>query len=107
MVDISPVVTATDEGPWWTRPGLAVITLSIYAGVLAATCFFADNTLRNMMFGSIIPLATTSLNFYFGSSSSSQKKDDALAVSAAKKDDVLAANAAALASSVPVPPTLS
>jgi hypothetical protein len=80
------------EGPWWTKPGLAGAVLVIYAGTIVGAFFLENDTLRNLLFGSIIANATTVLNYFFGSSSSS-----------AKKDDTIAASNAALAASTPAP----
>lgn len=86
-----PDATATPaEGPWWTKPSIAYAVLAIYAGTIVGSFYLADNTLKNLLFGSIIANATTVLNYFFGSSSGSQKKDD-----------TIAANSAALASSTP------
>jgi hypothetical protein len=78
------------EGPWWTKPSLAYAVLSIYAGTIIGSFFLTDNTLKNLLFGSIIANATTVLNYFFGSTSGSQKKDD-----------TIAANSVALATSTP------
>lgn len=87
--------------PWWVLPGLAVVAMTIFGGGLAASAFMADGTLRTAMFTGALTLATGAMQYFFGSSAGSQRKDDTIAASSAKKDETIAASATALATSVP------
>lgn len=69
--------------PWWVLPALATVVLAIFAGALAASCFLADTTLRTTMFTGSLALATSAAGYFFGSSQSSQKKDETIAQAAA------------------------
>jgi hypothetical protein len=73
----------SSDGPWWTKPSIAAYALTIYGCAIAGSFFLTDTTLKNLMLGSAIGLATTVMNFYFGSSSGSQKKDDTIAAQGA------------------------
>lgn len=86
-----PVATSSPTLPWWVVPSLATYAMTIFAGLAAASCFVADNTLRTTMFTASITLMVAASAFYFGSSSGSEKKDS-----------TIAGTAAALATSAPV-----
>lgn len=78
--------------PWWVLPGLAALALLIYAGGMVASCFVGDTTLRTTMFAGAIPIATMGMQYFFGSSAGSQRKDE-----------TIAAQSTALAGNAPVP----
>jgi uncharacterized membrane protein YccC len=84
-------------------PSLTAMTLIVFVVGLGLAYMLPEQTLFNVALGAAIGMATTSVNFWFGSSKSSQDKDSVLATSAAKKDDTIAANSAALAVSAPPP----
>lgn len=65
--------------PWWVLPGLGAMVLSGFFGALIASCFVGNETLQTTMFTAQVTMAAGVVGFYFGSSSGSQKKDDALA----------------------------
>ncbi len=65
--------------PYWILPGLAALVLLIFAGALAASCFFADGTLRTQMFTTAGAAMMLALGYYFGSSAGSAKKDETIA----------------------------
>jgi ABC-type transport system involved in cytochrome c biogenesis permease subunit len=71
------------------------MVLLIYAGVLVAVFFLPNDTLRTNLYGSVPIVVMAAVNYYFGSSAGSAKKDD---MSAAKDT----ATIAALANSAPV-----
>ena len=68
-----------NANPWWVLPGLSVMALSIFAGALVAVCFMNNDTLRTAMFTATITIASTAVNYFFGSSSGSVKKDETIA----------------------------
>jgi len=84
------------ETPWWIVPGIAALSLMIFAGAVIASCFVGDTTLRTTMMTGALQLGMLAAGFYFGSSSSSQKKDD-----------TIAAGQAALATSAPAVPVVT
>lgn len=63
----------------WGAIATSVLTLLTFAGTLVIVFFFKDSGMLNLMVGAVIANATTAVNFWLGSSSGSQKKDDALA----------------------------
>lgn len=71
--------------PWWALPGLALVAEMIFAGVLVATCFIDDKSLQAAMFGMAGAAAGQVMQYFFGSSAGSQKKDDAIANAAASR----------------------
>lgn len=92
--------------PWFVLPSLAALVLLIYAGTLVASCFFADNTLRNMMFGSSPPMAMFVLGYFFGNSVGKVSSDAAAAATSIKQAETIAEQGKALAVSAP-PPTVT
>lgn len=74
--------------PYWVLPGLATLVLVIFAGATAASCFFADGTLRTQMFTGSLSAMMTALGYYFGSSAGSQKKDDTIAANTLKPPEI-------------------
>jgi hypothetical protein len=83
--------------PWWIVPSLAYLIVIIFAGALAASCFFGNDTLRTQMFSTAVVLATAAVSFYFGSSSGSEKKSDLIALDSANKSSSLASSTPAIA----------
>lgn len=64
--------------PWWGLHFLAGWLLTIYAGTVAAAVFWLDNdTLRTGILSSVPPVVMAVINYFFGSSAGSAKKDDA------------------------------
>ena len=91
QVGQSPLPPTT---PTWVLPGLAVIILLIYAGALVAVCMLNNDTLRTSFFGSVPVVVMTAVNYYFGSSAGSARKDE------------IAANSTVTTTSIsPTPPT--
>lgn len=93
--------------PWWVLPGLATFVLAIFAGALAASLFMKNETLQTQMFTQAALLAALVAGFFFGSSVGKAKQDDALAATAIKQNETIAAQGVALATSAPVPPTVT
>lgn len=89
----------------WVLPGLAVMVETIYAVALYLAFISTDKALFNIMCGAAIAQAAIPLQWYFGSSKSSQDKDASMAASSVKKDETIAANSAALAVSAPTATT--
>lgn len=65
--------------PWWVLPALALVAEIIFAGVLVATCFIDDKSLQAAMFGMAGAAAGQVMQYFFGSSAGSEKKDDTIA----------------------------
>lgn len=59
--------------------GISILSLLTFTGALVASFFFSDPGLLNLTVGAAIANATTAVNFWLGSSSGSQKKDDTVA----------------------------
>lgn len=64
--------------PWWVAPGLGLTAMLIFAGALIATCFLDDKSLQAAMFGMAGASAGQVMQYFFGSSSGSQSKDDTI-----------------------------
>jgi hypothetical protein len=62
-----------------TATALAVLAVLMFGGVIAASCLLEDKSLQAAMFGSAATMAGQVFQFYFGSSRSSQTKDEAIA----------------------------
>jgi hypothetical protein len=72
--------------PWWNLTFLATLLLLIYAGTIASAIFFLKNdTLVTSLLGSVPVTVMAAINYFFGSSAGSAKKDDAQAVAAANQ----------------------
>lgn len=71
-------ITNRDGSPWWVAPGLGLATMLIFAGTLIATCFLDDKSLQAAMFGMAGASAGQVMQYFFGSSSGSQRKDDTI-----------------------------
>lgn len=65
--------------PWWVIPGLASGILATFAGSLAASFIWGNDTLRTTMATAAVNLVFGVGGYYFGSSAGSQKKDDVIA----------------------------
>lgn len=65
--------------PWWVVPGLAAIGMATFGGAVIGSAFVGDSTLRTTMFTATVTIAAGIVAFYFGSSASSQKKDEIIA----------------------------
>lgn len=98
---------ANKELPQFVLPFLATMVLLIYAGTLVASCFFADNTLRNMMFGSSPPMAMFVLGYFFGNSIGKVKQDETAAAVTSKQAETIAEQGKALATSLPAAPVVT
>lgn len=70
-----------------------MMVLLIYAGVLVAVFFLPNDTLRTNLYGSVPIVVMAAVNYYFGSSSGSDKKSDTIASDSAAKSAALAASA--------------
>ena len=79
---MNPQPEARQPIPWWVVPSLAAGVLLIFAGALVASFIWADSTLRTTMATGALALATSAGGFYWGSSASSQKKDETIAQAA-------------------------
>jgi len=91
------------------RGALAIVMVTgvMAMGFYLAVCH-ADSDIFKMMLGTVIGTSLSpAINWYFGSSSGSAMKDEALAKTATAQNQTLAAQSAALAASVPAPTTTS
>ena len=62
----------------WGAIIVSIVTLLTFTGALVVSFFFKDSGLLNLTVGAAIANATTAVGFWLGSSSGSQKKDDAI-----------------------------
>jgi len=93
--------------PWYVLPALAGFVLLVFAAVAAASFLTNDATLRTQTANTWSNLAIAVVAYWYGSSAGSSKKDDALAATSIKANETIAAQGAALATSAPVPPTVT
>lgn len=77
----------------YIQPVLGALTVLLLAGAFAALLHAGDKENMNLIVGAIIGQFVAVMQFYFGSSSSSRKKDE-----------TIASQGAALAISAPVNP---
>lgn len=89
------------------RGALALImVLSVFSMAFYLAVTHADTDIFKMMLGTIVGASLSpAITWYFGSSSGSAMKDEALAKTTAAQSDTIAATAAALAVSTPAPVT--
>ena len=66
----------------WGAIATSLISMVTFAGCLVAAFFVHDPGLLNLAVGASIANATTVVNFWLGSSSGSQKKDETIAADA-------------------------
>ena len=74
----TPSTTAAAE-PIWAKPSIGVYSLTLFAACLGVAWWLKSDTAFNLMIGAVIANANTVVQFYFGSSSGSQKKDATIA----------------------------
>lgn len=65
-------LTRTPE-PWWVKPGLAALTLLIFAGALTGSSFIDNDTLRTTMYGTAANGFMLALGYFFRLSSTPEK----------------------------------
>ena len=63
--------------PWWTLPGLAVLTEIVFLTALVMAFIGDDKTLLNVMCTAAIATNAGAVGYFFMSSAGSAKKDDA------------------------------
>lgn len=69
-----------DSEPWWIKPLLAgSIIVAMLIGLVLATFFVDDKTLKITMFTTVGAAFLMTVGYYFGSASSGAKKDDTIA----------------------------
>jgi hypothetical protein len=78
-IPTSPLLTPppTQPAPWWAIIGLAYFVLIIFAVGFLLILQKGEMQLSSNMIIAVIGFVSTGLGYYFGSSSSSNKKDDA------------------------------
>lgn len=64
--------------PWQARFFLAALLVFLYAGVIAASFMWGDSTLQTSLCGSVVPIVSGAITWYFGSSQGSEKKDETI-----------------------------
>jgi hypothetical protein len=62
----------------WSRPVIAVFSLSIFALAFFVAWKNSDGPTLNILVGAIVSLVSSIAGYYFGSSVGSQKKDDVI-----------------------------
>ena len=74
------VLSASDGSePAWAKPAIAIASLSVFAGMMAWAFITHDDSMKQLLAGSVIGMAGTAVNYYLGSSSGSDKKTSLLA----------------------------
>lgn len=63
----------------WLQPSLGILIQAIFVAALGIAYVSGDTNALTLMYGAVISNATTVINYYFGSSRGSQKKDDTIA----------------------------
>ncbi len=63
----------------WGAIAVSVLTLITFVGALIASFITKDSTMLSLAVGAAVANATTVVNYWLGSSSGSQKKDDMIA----------------------------
>lgn len=76
MADPIPLPPPSPTMPWWVKPALAAYAFTIFAGLAVASCFLGNDTLKTTMFTAAVALLGAAYQYFFGSSSGSEKKDD-------------------------------
>lgn len=71
--------------PIWAKPSIGVYSLTLFALCLGISWWLKNDTAFNLMIGAVIANANTVMQFYFGSSSGSQKKDETIAAQSASR----------------------
>lgn len=69
--------------PWYVRVGLAFSLVSLLATTLILSFIEKDAGTRNLVVGAILGYVAAVVQYYFGSSEGSRKKDDTLATATA------------------------
>lgn len=69
----------SDNEVWWIKPALAGATILVYLVVLGAVMWEGDKDSLKLIVGSTLGFVSGALSFYFGSSSSSARKDQIIA----------------------------
>lgn len=68
----------TGDLPWYVRIGLACVIISLLATTLVFSFIQQDAGTQNLVVGAILTYAGAIIQFYFGSSEGSRKKDDTI-----------------------------
>lgn len=63
----------------WGQIAISILAQLIFAGTVVVSFFLNDSNILLLVVGAVIANATTTIQFWVGSSSGSQKKDDAIA----------------------------
>jgi hypothetical protein len=72
-------VTPIASVPWQARFALAVLATIMYSAIVAATFQWGSAEMQATLSGAAIPIMQQAYQFFFGSSSGSEKKDDTIA----------------------------
>jgi hypothetical protein len=73
-----PPVTLAAKVMEWSRPVIAVFSMSIFALAFFIAWQKSDASTLNILVGAIVSLVSSISGYYFGSSAGSQKKDDVI-----------------------------
>ena len=69
----------TPSEPIWAKPSIGVYALLLFLAALGVSWWAKNDTAFNLLTGAVISNASAVINYYFGSSSGSQKKDEVIA----------------------------
>lgn len=75
----SPVALAAPGEPFWAKPSLGAITLLLFVIALALAVVLKNQSALELLIGAVIANASTVINYYFGSSASSDHKTSLIA----------------------------
>ena len=68
----------------WGQIGISILAQLIFAGTVVVAFFLHDANILLLVVGAVIANSTATIQFWVGSSSGSQKKDDAVIAAAGK-----------------------
>lgn len=63
----------------WAQPSLGAVQQIVFVAALGLAYLSGDSNALTLMYGAVIANATTVISYYFGSSKSSQAKDETIA----------------------------
>ena len=62
--------------PTWAKPAVAILSLVLFAGMLVVAYATNDETMKTLLGGAVISMATTASGYYLGSSAGSARKTE-------------------------------
>ena len=62
--------------PTWAKPAVAILSLLLFAAMIVVAYYTHDETMKTLLGGAVIGMASTSISYYLGSSSGSARKTE-------------------------------